>query len=175
MADGFVPKAVGAISPGKEGPFGGLKPDLFDAIDSRLLSDKFRPVTRLRSIVCLLLIAVWLPASSHTLLEFAGVIHERHANHDADSSGSHEHDTANHEAADGKCAVSSTQINIPVRDMLALPLLFCARALSDAAELHSEPEASGLAPPGVAPPQLSHRWQFSFRTALPARAPSLIS
>ena len=28
---------------------------------------------------------------------------------------------------------------------------------------------------GTAPPQLSHYWQFSFRTALPARAPSLIS
>lgn len=28
MADGFMPKLVDAISPGKEGPFGGLKPDV---------------------------------------------------------------------------------------------------------------------------------------------------
>jgi hypothetical protein len=33
----------------------------------------------------------------------------------------------------------------------------------------------GPSPPGVAPPELSHCWQFSFRAALPARAPSIAS
>ena len=127
------------------------------------------------------MLAFWLPASSHSLLEYAGLIHERHADHDdhddhdADSSGSHEHNTDNHEAADGKCVLSSPHVSVPLPGDVAMPMLFCAFGLNWASELHPEPQPSGLAPPGTAPPQLSHRWQFSFRTALPARAPSLIS
>ena len=128
-----------------------------------------------RAIVSLLLVALWLPASSHALLESAGLIHQVHADHDADSSGSHEHDSDNHEAADGKCALASTHVSVPVPNMVASPFLFCLLGFDSASELHVERQPSGLAPPGTAPPQLSHRWQFSFRTALPARAPSLIS
>ena len=130
---------------------------------------------RLRSIVSVLLVALWLPASSHALLEHFELIHQAHAEHDADSSGSHEHDSDNHEAADGKCALASTHVSVPVPNMVATPFLFCSLGFDLASELHVERQPSGLAPPGVAPPQFSHRWQFSFRTALPARAPSLIS
>lgn len=132
-------------------------------------------VNRLKTIVSLLLAAVWLPASSHALLEHFELIHQVHADHDADSDGSHEHDADNHEAADGRCALSSTHVSVPQPNAVALPMLFCALGLDWASELHVEPQPSGLAPPGTAPPQFSHRWQFSFRTALPARAPSLIS
>jgi len=118
---------------------------------------------------------VWLPASSHALLKYAGLIHERHANHDADSKGSHEHDSDNHAAADGKYASSSKRVSLPRFDAVAMPVLFCALGLNWTSELYIEQQPSGLAPPGTAPPQLSHGWQFSFRTALPARAPSLIS
>jgi hypothetical protein len=131
-------------------------------------------VTLLRSVVSLLLVASWLPASAHPLLQYAGLIHECHADHDTDSSGSHEHDSDNHEAADGKCALSATHISVPVPDAAASPLPLCLLGLRWVSELHFEPQPSGLPPPGTAPPQLSHRWQFSFRTALPARAPSLI-
>jgi len=122
-----------------------------------------------------MLVAFWLPASSHPLLEYAGLIHEVHADHDLDSSGSHEHGSDNHEAADGKYAPSSTHVRVPLPDAVASPMLFRAPGLDWASELHVEQQPSGLPPPGVAPPQLSHCWQFSFRTALPARAPSLIS
>ena len=130
---------------------------------------------RFQRIITALLLALWLPASSHALLEYAGLIHERHASHDADSSGSHKHDSDNHEAADGKCALSSTHVRVPPPDGAAVPMPFCAVGLNWASEFHVEQPPSGLPPPGTAPPQLSHRWQFSFRTALPARAPSLIS
>lgn len=133
------------------------------------------PVPGFQRIIAALLVAFWLPASSHSLLEYAGVIHERHANHDADSSGSHEHDADKHEAADGKCVFSSTHVNVPAPDAAANPALNCSIGLDWSSELKAECHPSGLAPPGTAPPQLSHRWQFSFRTALPARAPSLIS
>jgi len=132
-------------------------------------------VTLLRSIASLLLVAVWLPASSHALLEHFELIHQVHADHDTDSSGSHEHDADNHEAADGKCALASTHVSVPMPDTVASPSLFCLLGFDSASEFHVERQSSGLAPPGTAPPQLSHRWQFSFRTALPARAPSLIS
>jgi len=130
-------------------------------------------VIRLRSIVSVLIAAVWLPASSHAMLEHYGLIHQVHADFGADSSDSHDAD--NHDAADGKCALSSTHVSVPVPDAVAMPMLFCALGLDWTSELHGEQQPSGLPPPGVAPPQLSHCWQFSFRTALPARAPSLIS
>lgn len=121
------------------------------------------------------MLAAWLPASSHGLLEYAGLIHERHVDHHADATGSHEHDSDNHEAADGKCASSSAHVSVPVPDMMASPFLFCALGLEWSSEFHAESHPPGLPPPGTAPPQFSHHWQFSFRTALPARAPSLIS
>jgi hypothetical protein len=124
--------------------------------------------------VSLLLVALWLPVSSHALLEYAELIHQGHGEHDADSSGSDEHDSDNHEAADGHCVLSSTHISIPIPDGVAIPSLFCWFGLEWTSELHVELQPSGLPPPGTAPPQLSHRWQFSFRTALPARAPSVI-
>ena len=127
---------------------------------------------------------LWLPASSHALLEYAGLIHERHtdhadhadhADHDTDSSGSHEHDTDNHEPADGKFASASPHLSVPLPDAVAMPMLFCVLGLNWVSELHVAPPPSGLAPPGTAPPQLSQYWQFASRAALPARAPSLIS
>jgi hypothetical protein len=36
-------------------------------------------------------------------------------------------------------------------------------------------EASGPAPPGVAPPEFPQTWHFVSRTALPARAPTYLS
>ena len=35
--------------------------------------------------------------------------------------------------------------------------------------------AAGVAVPVIAGPELAHTWQFSFRTALPPRAPSFLS
>jgi hypothetical protein len=132
-------------------------------------------VTQVQRIITAFLLAIWLPASSHALLQYAGLIHQRHTDHDADSNGSHEHDSDNHEAADGNCALSPTLVSVPVPDAVANPFPVCALGLDWTSELHVELQPSGLAPPGTAPPQLSRRWQFSFRTALPARAPSLIS
>ncbi|MCI0538431.1 MAG: hypothetical protein L0Z50_24760 [Verrucomicrobiales bacterium] len=53
-----------------------------------------------------------------------------------------------------------------------LPVAFALALLSDLAAL--EPPASEISPEAT-PPELAHVWQFSFRTALPPRAPSFIS
>jgi hypothetical protein len=141
-------------------------------------------VLRLKSTMVVVLVALWLPASSHALLQHFGFIHQAHvhdhhgdahADHDADSEGSHEHDTDNHPAADGLCLSASGKVELakPVT-LAALPWLiaeFCTAVnIPSAIALRSGPS-----PPGVAPPELSHRWQFSSRAALPVRAPSFVS
>ena len=134
-----------------------------------------RAVNRLRFIIVPLLVALWLPASSHVLLEHWELIHQVHADHEPGSEASHEHGPDNHDAADGLCLVPSAKVPLPQPLILALPLGLMVPILSDGRECIGQFPHSGPSPPGTAPPYLSHRWQFSFRTALLPRAPSLIS
>ena len=132
-------------------------------------------VRRLKSIVALLLAALWLPVSSHALLEHFELIHHVHADHAEDSDGSHEHDTDNHAAADGLCLAPSVKTPLS-KPVAVVPLPWLAVALLNTSHHFSaRPSPYGPSPPGTAPPELSHRWQFSFRAALPARAPSFAS
>ena len=132
----------------------------------------------------ILLVAIWLPASSHTLLQNAGLIHEQHEldhdehsdiNHHADSDAPHEHDGDNHAAADGFCLLSSGKVQVPAPVLVAAPGWLMVARLTQPVEESGALLRSGLSPPGLAPPEFQHRWQFFFRAALPARAPSLIS
>lgn len=129
-----------------------------------------------RVIVALLLVALWLPTSSHTLLETAGLIHEQHNHHDDHhtDSGSHEHNHGDHDAADGLCRLVSAQIKVPAPVDACVALV--AFLLVDLqSKLLVEDPLSGPSPPGQAPPEFSQQWQFSHRAALPARAPSFAS
>ena len=92
--------------------------------------------------------------------------------HTADS----QHDD-DHDAADGLCINTTTHVAA-----LQLSLTLSVAALADvefwpafAVVDGSVAEASGPSPPGVAPPELPQTWHFTSRTALPARAPSVIS
>lgn len=132
--------------------------------------------------VTLMLVAVWLPASSHALLESAGLIHqhpESHAHDDqhADSSpaDSHDHDVDNHAAADGQCLIPSAKVQFSKPDVLAFGIQFIFVLAAVVRQLPDEAVFFGLSPPGAAPPEFSHRWQFASRAALPVRAPSFIS
>lgn len=143
---------------------------------------RFHPTVRkLKSIVAVILVALWLPASSHAFLQHIGFIHQVHAHdeaadgdHDSDSERHHEHGTDNHDAADGLCLVSSGKVPLAkLSDVASLPWLITV--VLRAAEIPSALQGhSGPSPPGVAPPELSHCWQFSVRAALPIRAPSLV-
>lgn len=125
-----------------------------------------------RNIVALALLAFWPVLTSHVLLQHWGVIHEIHAHHD-DSDGSHEHGPDNHALADGDYLRGSSSTpaikslapvsSNPVVRATLLALNFC---------IERDLWSGGRAPPGAAPTELSHTWQFSFRAALPARAPS---
>ena len=119
--------------------------------------------------MALLLAALWLPVSSHALLEHFVLIHHVHADHAEDSDGSHEHDTDNHAAADGLCLAPSVKTPLS-KPVAVVPLPWLAVASLTAAQNFSVPSSPfGPSPPGTAPPELSPRWQFSYRAALPAQ------
>jgi hypothetical protein len=133
-----------------------------------------------RALVALLLVLLWLPASSHALMQQIGAIHVVHDDHHHDDHGdgaprSHEHSADNHAAADGECLLT------PEIRGLSLPagvLAQCSLSVFVSAAGIDPVDASnftGLAPPGVGPPQLSRIWQFLCRAAPSVRAPSLVS
>jgi hypothetical protein len=145
-------------------------------------SMRFHPtVQKRKAIVAVLLVALWLPASSHAFLQHGGFIHQIHAHdgpadadHDSDSGHHHENDGDNHAAADGLCVVASGRIPLAKPSAVA-PLPWLTVAVPGEVENTSAPRAIfDLSPPGVAPPELSPRWQFTSRAALPVRAPSFV-
>src|SRR6185436_7043299 len=100
-------------------------------------------------------------------MEDAGMIHTADSQHDDD-----------HDAADGLCVNAATHVQTPQPTFALIPgpaaaveFWVAAMAVVDGSVM----EASGPAPPGVAPPELPQTWHFVSRTALPARAPSVIS
>ena len=116
------------------------------------------------------MVALWLPASSHALLEAIGWIHTEHSDLGEGSDN-------DHEAADGICILASSHVHVPQPD-LGMPQPFLWGDASLAVETMLEPSlilARGPDPPGTAPPELSLTWQFAFRASLPSRAPSMIS
>ena len=93
--------------------------------------------------------------------------------HTADS----QHDD-DHDAADGICVNPTSHVQAPqpslavsLAPLADLEFWLAASAVVD----RSVTEASGPAPPGVAPPELPQTWHFSLRTSLPARAPSVLA
>jgi hypothetical protein len=132
-----------------------------------------------RTILALLLAAFWLPASSHVVLERFGVIHVVHHDHSHhaephDAGGSHEHHDAGHAAADGQVVASTTFFKLPTPSAALVPcFVFCL--VADLDRQAGLGRSFSLGPPETAPPELSHRWQFSSRAALPVRAPSFVS
>ena len=126
----------------------------------------------LKTTVTAVLLALWVPAASHALLAHAGWIHTGHADeHRASDTDNH------HDAADGICRITSTEVQMPTPDLSSsqptfalLSFTFLLFALEAAL-----PAPNGPDPPGASPPELSHTWQFSFRASLPPRAPSLTS
>ena len=121
-----------------------------------------------------LLVALWLPASSHSLLDTAGFIHDWH-DADEDFSGQHQHHTDDHDVADGLCLLSPTDVSLSVAVIGALPLPISLPNAEWTPDFPDQTIHSRLTPPGVTPPEPSHRWQFSSRAALPVRAPSFAS
>jgi hypothetical protein len=109
------------------------------------------------------------------LLESAGFIHQEKPHAHSPSNDNQASDNEDdHDAADGRCLLSNTQVNVPGPVVVLHSNSFCLWLLQFSQRLTPDIHASGLAPPGGYLPPIS-AWQFSLRTALSPRAPSAIS
>ena len=117
----------------------------------------------------MLLLALWMPVTSHGLLEDIGWIHHHDVDPDPDQG-------PGHDAADGTCQIESGACMLVKGEQASnwSSFYFLSTAVAALPEislaLPSKPDF-----PGPSPPELSRTWQFSFRTALPVRAPSVAS
>jgi hypothetical protein len=126
-------------------------------------------VKRMKAIIALFMLALWVPTTSHALLESVGLIHQEQPASDA-------HDDHEHDAADGICAITSNSTPLAKGAFLTAVLYVVALTALDASfdsTVTQELSVNGLgpSPPLLLPPS----WQFLYRTALPCRAPSIAS
>ena len=129
-------------------------------------------MSRLRRSLVWLLAVLWLPAILHCEIDQAGLF--------ASPPGCCEHDEQ-HQAADDDAACDETcavfdlglgKVRDAALSLPAPPLLDLADWLRPAAKPDAAAAPSLLSRATDSPPELSRTWQFSARTALPARAPS---
>jgi hypothetical protein len=125
----------------------------------------------------LLLAVLWLPASSHALLEHFGLIHQVHADHhhDEGEGSPHEHGSHNHDAADGLMLAPAAKVKSPAPEFVATPVRLSSLLWAAPRPVELTAPGFGLSPPDSTPAELSRRWQFYSRAAHPVRAPSLAS
>ena len=123
-------------------------------------------VKRLLQLFGLALALLWVPVASHCSWEsFVGGDIFKCApaaeKGDCDSDGD---DCASVES--GHYKVSNTRLEIPAPDLVVMFLVM---------PVLTAPTSQPASPPTSAPSDLSSSWQFFSRTALPPRAPSLLS
>jgi hypothetical protein len=110
----------------------------------------------------LLLLALWLPISTHEWLESSGLIHTaEHCEHDAA-----------HEAADGSLLASNDPFVLKPVNVIVAVLSPAFDDLLAMTALSTEWEPPLKFGHSTAPPGLSATWQFSARAALPGRDPA---
>lgn len=138
---------------------------LFSAVVSLFI------VIRLKTIVALMLLVLWAPVTSHCLLErvpglaFLACAEDDSGKGDCgnDADGCESVESATYRTEDAQPLVSTFEIKVALLVAILAP---------DSLPLRGEPLlATGTHPPA----ELSSSWQFSFRTALPPRAPSFAS
>ncbi len=150
----------------------GARHDLRPLTRSRFPASYFA-VSRLRRLIALALLALWLPATLHCALEEAG-LEIAFVCHDHDDDQAHHHAPPSHTGAhcDDAC---HTLEGAAIKTVSAAKLVgqatpFLIARLPDPPEIpadHVCPERT------AAPDELGRPWQFSTRAAPPARAPSV--
>lgn len=121
-------------------------------------------VSRLRAIIAVLLVALWLPATSWCLLERAGWVT---CNDDGRPVGESQESSA-------CCVIASSTYKLDGSQRTAVPLLVDAPVLL-VGLFESQSIQSGCVEFGVSPPEIFASWQFSSRAASAPRAPSIAS
>lgn len=123
---------------------------------------------KLKTLCAVLLALLWVPVTSHCLLEDAGVIHHDACCETRDTAAGHGHD-----AADGNCRVESSSYQLPKPFETLSPVPLDPRGLR--VRFHAQPATRALTvpQPSDSPPRLlAVTWQFLSRSAPAPRAPS---
>lgn len=143
--------------------------------DSPLAARLIPVVQRVRRLLALALLALWLPATLHCGLEAAGLdelFHcaaEHHAVAHDDTSASDACDVI--EGAAFKPAANTAVLPPPVLHAVVLALFSAPPVVA----LPLTPPPRGLSAHVAAPPEVARTWHFLVRAAPPPRAPSLAS
>jgi len=133
-------------------------------------------VQRLRRILALALVALWLPATLHCALEAAGLDDFFHCVNDLHAPCDH---SSPADLPVDACNVIEDASFKPASDTAVLPppsfcaCLLCFVVPSPVLALSSPP--SGLTARIEPPPEVARTWHFTARAAPPSRAPSLLS
>jgi len=115
---------------------------------------------------CALLFAVlWVPVTSHELLESADWIHH-------DEAGDH---APSHDAADGNYRANAANILVKAPASLGIGCFVAPLEVYTAGLLFPLQVTLPLRPATESPPGLVRTWQFALRLALPSRAPSAVA
>ena len=126
----------------------------------------------LKTLVGLVLLAAWLPATSLCLIERAGWL----AYDDCCPSSSPKSQDNDPSRETTCCALASAPYKADNDDGIKISAPTTAVLPSvDLTTPHDAPGAPKSAPVSPSPPELPTSWQFTFRTALPPRAPSFVS
>lgn len=137
-------------------------------------SSNVSSVRCLKTIWIVGLALMWLPITAHCKLEMISALSEILAccDHEQESQPHQDDDCQR----DGCAAVESGKYRTQELDALVVAPDFTPIDLPEAAlELSALPDEVSLGIFTTAPPPMEHTWDFSLRTALPARAPSLAS
>ncbi len=131
-------------------------------------------MNRLKTLITLAVLALWLPATNHCRLELIPALQQFL------TCCVHEDATAPHEDADcetDNCeAVENGLYKTEWNHVtVAAPLLILVDVPELALEAQTVARSVDPARSAAPPPELSRVWQFSFRAAAPPRAPSLLS
>jgi len=121
--------------------------------------------------IALLLAMLYLPATGHCIMEQAGWLPS--GGDCCEQAESHQDIPINPCAV--SCCPSENTAYFSVATSLHTYLIAEVPVCLIALALAIEPEQSATPLPGSSPPELAKVWQFSFRAALPPRAPSFVS
>jgi hypothetical protein len=124
----------------------------------------FRSVKRLRQIVGLLLLLLWVPTTAHCALEIIPGLEMFHC--EAENSPQPDCDT------DGCAQVENPTYKGSDSQVPVLPPILIVLFELPAIEIAP---TQGLILTTAAPREITSRWQISSRAALPPRAPSFVS
>jgi hypothetical protein len=125
---------------------------------------------RLFSFIACLLAVLWLPATLHCGLETAGLLLHEHGIESADSgcaTACEKESCSTLEDGAYKKASDPIKVSAP-----SLALCITQLVLDVAVEAATESAPSVSPYTTDSPPELARTWQFTVRTALPARAPN---